>query len=208
MSERFGSDKSLHAWRGRVLVDHVLDSFRLVLGDFDLWLGVRAAHLRPALVEHFAGWEVTWVEDRSDLEGPLASVASALSFAAHQQPREWVFVCACDFPALSASMVSGLMELALASGTASAVVPRPNDQGWRAYQPLCALYRPGPALEHLESYVAGGGVRMMDFVATMPGLRAVEVDELSAFDPGWRRSLRNINAPEELDALDREDTAH
>lgn len=205
ISERFGTDKALHTWRGRALVDHVLDSFRLAMGPFDIWLGVRAVHLRPALMHHFSGWEITWVEDRSSIEGPLASLAAGLTWAQAQQ-REWLFVCACDFPALTATLVSGLIDLALDSPDAAAVVPWPNDGRRHPYQPLCALYRPGPALEHLEQHVAAGHhARLMDFVDSLPQLRAVDSDELNHLDPTWRRALHNVNTRDDLDAIDRED---
>ena len=205
-SERFGTTKALHRWRGRTLADHVLDSFRLVMGNFELWLGVHSVLAEPKLIEYFDGHGALFVEDRTNVAGPLGSVASALTFA-HHRNIDWVFVSACDFPAVSATLVSGLIELARNEPESSAIVPEPVHQGRAQLQPLFALYRPAPCLEILDAYLETGRRSAKGFVESLDEAHILEAGALEELDPGWRRSLRNVNTPEDLGSLDWETQA-
>lgn len=203
-SSRFGSDKALYRWRGRALIDHVLGAFELALAPEELWIGVRSAAARSDLLAHLQDRTALYLEDRDDLEGPLASVATALTWGVRLQ-RDWVFLCAVDLPAVTPGLLAGLAERALASPDAAAILPRPSSEGWPRLQPLCALYRPAPALEALEAYAATGQRSVTGFATSLPDAQILETPELALIEPAWQRAFANINTRADLQALDDED---
>lgn len=194
-SQRFGGSKALYKLSGRTFVDHVLDALALVPGG-DPWVGVHRVGADAALTSHLMErGEVTFIEDHAQLEGPLASLAAALSQAGRDDV-DWVLAVGCDMPGLRVQLLSGLVERALAAPSAvSAIVPRSRTSRGPRFQALHGLYRPA-AFEY-----ALAARRLQDFVASLPGADILDEPELAELDPHFAQSLFNVNTPEDIDAL-------
>ncbi|MCK9994980.1 MAG: molybdenum cofactor guanylyltransferase [Candidatus Krumholzibacteria bacterium] len=181
-STRFGSDKGLATWRGRRLVDHVLD--RLPAGrdgtvlvireeqDEGSWPGVSIVHDDP---------------DRN--EGPLRGVIRGL--AACQ--TYWAWVVACDQPLVSAELLLALQASAL-----------PDDQAllpeWKGrLQPLTGMYavNSGPLLAERET---GGEKSLIGALKTV-GYRVFTEEKCRRYDHRGLGFL-NINRPDQFAELE------
>ena len=181
-STRFGSDKGLAEWRGRRLVDHVLDRVPgicskkvLVLReeqDTGAWLDVTTVH-----------------DDPQRNEGPLRGVIRGLAACT----TEWAWVLACDQPLVCPEL---LVELLVnATGDDHAFIPE-----WEGrLKPLTGLYsvRSGLLLEQCSD---GGEQSLIGALKTV-GYRVFDEENCRRFDPRGAGFL-NINRPEHLALLE------
>lgn len=122
---RIGGDKPLRRLNGRRLLDHTLEKAHAFAGS--VILVVR----EPVQAEGFAE---TVVLDTPQIEGPLAGLLSALTWAA-DAGVERVLTLPCDMPRLPADLLSRL-EPALTPDMGVAVAA----SGGRLH-PICALWR-------------------------------------------------------------------
>ncbi|MBI4371143.1 MAG: molybdenum cofactor guanylyltransferase [Elusimicrobia bacterium] len=122
-SRRFGSNKALASWKGKTMVEGVVE---ILSGMFPSNLVVVK---NP---ESFPFWNKTnvrVVKDMTTESHSLGGIWSGLSHAA----TEHVFVCACDMPFLRPKLVKNLWD---AGRGYDAVIPV-----WREKpQPLCGIY--------------------------------------------------------------------
>lgn len=177
-SVRFGSDKGLTTWRGRPLVEHVLE--RLPHDRADTVLVIRREQGRES-------WPaVTIVHDDPELgDGPLRGVIGGL--AACRTP--WAWVVACDQPLVRADLLCGLLQSATSADRA--LIP---EWGGRL-QPLTGLYAvaAGPLLAECASS------RSLSIITALGkiGYRVLAEEECRRFD---RRGVGflNINRPEDF----------
>jgi len=181
-SSRFGSDKGLAEWRGRRLVDHVLDRVPgicsekvLVLReeqDTGAWLDIPIVHDDPA--RH---------------EGPLRGVIRGLAACT----TEWAWVLACDQPLVCPELLLDL--LVYATGDDHAIIPE-----WKGrLKPLTGLYsvRSGSLLEQCSN---GGEQSLIGALKTV-GYRVFDEENCRRRDPHGAGFL-NINRPEQLAELE------
>jgi molybdopterin-guanine dinucleotide biosynthesis protein A len=141
------------------LLDHVVEAMRAAVGSARV-IGREIPDLIP---------------DR----GPLGGLWTALSEAR----GEWVLIAACDMPELTADLLKGLAEAAIAS-EADAVVAQTE----RGLHPLCGAYHRrlrGAA----EAAVCQNSLKMHDFLSTV---------RIMAWPVPDARLLRNLNTPEDL----------
>jgi molybdopterin-guanine dinucleotide biosynthesis protein A len=122
-SSRFGSNKLLHPFRGKPVIQWVIEAAREVSDS--LFLVSRLETTDLSVRFPFLGV----IPDIEGYEGPLAGVAAALSYAT--RPR--VLVLAADLPLLRGAMLRALLE---AAPTAPAAAPMIEG----ILQPLCAVY--------------------------------------------------------------------
>ena len=181
-STRFGSDKGLAEWRGRRLVDHVLDRVPgmcsekvLVLReeqDTGAWLDVTTVH-----------------DDPQRNEGPLRGVIRGLAACT----TEWAWVLACDQPLVCPELLVEL--LVYANGDDHAIIPE-----WEGrLKPLTGLYsvRSGFLLEQCSD---GGEQSLIGALKTV-GYRVYDEEKCRRWDPKGA-SFLNINRPEHLALLE------
>ncbi|WP_332671604.1 molybdenum cofactor guanylyltransferase MobA [Aromatoleum sp.] len=168
-----GVDKGLAEFRGRTMVEWVLERLRPQVDELIINAnrnGERyAAFGYPVFADEIEGFA-----------GPLAGLHAALSRASHPL----VATAPCDSPFLPADLVVRL-HTALAAAGAELAVARTFDQP----HPVFCLCR-RDVLPHLEAFLAAGGRKVDRWYAT---LKIVEVrfdDEEEAF--------RNINTADEL----------
>jgi molybdopterin-guanine dinucleotide biosynthesis protein B/molybdopterin-guanine dinucleotide biosynthesis protein len=118
----------------------------------------------------------------------LGGLATALTFAG----RDWVCVLPCDLPFPSPGLLAAL--LAHRQEGVQAVVPLTST----GREPLVACYH-RECLPIINTQLAQGHLRVTALLDRL-SCRYVEPDELP---PGWRRALRNLNAPADVAALRR-----
>ena len=198
-SSRFGEEKALFRWSGRPLIDHVLSAVRAGLDPDLLMVGVRAPELHSDLLKHLSGLNLKIITDNDAIPGPLAGLSAGLQNAASRSVG-WVFVCGCDMPEMAPQLLTGLRERALSARTLAAIVP-----GHRTHvEPLCAFYHAIRLPPHLDAFAASGGRSLTGLIRRLKENDLADVvDErgLAQLDPGWRRSLTNINHKDDLDRL-------
>jgi len=122
-SSRFGDDKALAPWRGKTLVEHVVEILKPV---FPAVLVVVKDRRRFRFLE---GGKVRVVTDRYRERHALGGICTGLMRAA--TPR--VFVAACDMPFISPRVIGTLARRVKGY---DAVVPVFGGMP----QPLCAIY--------------------------------------------------------------------
>ena len=122
-STRFGGDKGLATWRGRRLVDHVLE--RLPVEKTRTVLVLRRE-------QDEGSWPgVTIVHDDPDLgDGPLRGVIAGIAACR----TAWAWVVACDQPLISADLLLALLQSAQPDDRI--LIPEWNGR----LQPLTGLY--------------------------------------------------------------------
>ena len=178
-SRRMGHDKAHHEFEGQPLFSKSLHLLRQYFSN------VLIAGDRPDL----ASSEVHSIPDiypGSALGGLYTGLQSAKT--------NWIFVAPCDMPYPDAKILELLLKH---RNGADAVVPR-TPQG---YEPVFALYHKN-CLTHMEEMLQQGQYRIYDFYQRIK----VHYLDWSQMPTGWERSLLNINTPEQLEELQKEQT--
>ena len=178
-SRRMGRDKALLPFGGRPLWERQVARLRALGPDEILGSGPRREGF-PA--------DLRCVADSPAAAGlgPLAGVAAALRAIA--APR--ALVVAVDLPELSEEFLRALLDRARAGGLG----PRARGGARGEPQPLAALY-PRACLPLAEARLAGEDRSMRGFVAACEAAGLVTGWEVPS---GFRRALRNVNAPGDL----------
>ncbi len=159
-----GRDKGLVPYRGKPLVDHVIE--RLAPQVDELLISANRN------LDEYARRGHRVVSDTlPDFQGPLAGVLAGLQAASH----EWLLVVACDMPHLPADLAQRL----LGAGADAAIVVA--DDGARTH-PAVMLLRTRLA-EKLADYLASGKRSLHGFQESVGFARA-------RFDPN---EMANIN---------------
>jgi molybdopterin-guanine dinucleotide biosynthesis protein A len=181
-STRFGSDKGLAEWRGRSLVDHVLDRVPTMCSDKILVLREEqdtGSHPDTSIVH----------DDPQRNEGPLRGVIRGLGACT----TEWAWVLACDQPLVFPELLVDL--LVNATGDDHALIPE-----WEGrLKPLTGLYsvRSGFLLEQCSDL----GEKSLIGALKKVGYRVYDEDMCRRFDPRGA-SFLNVNRPEHLALLE------
>lgn len=181
-STRFGSDKAQATWRGRPLLDHVLDRLPAPRAGTVLVLRAEQDHdARPGvIVVH---------DDPAAPDGPLRGVIAGLEACS----GAWAWVVACDQPLIQPSLLEALCAAAPADGLA--LIPSWQDR----WQPLTGLYRTTAAVP-LQAQQTAGERSLIDALAAV-GCRTFSESRCRRCDPRGRGFL-NINRPEQLQELE------
>ena len=130
---------------------------------------------------------VTILRDAYPGQGPLSGIATALAAA-----DGWVMLLACDMPLLDPAVLAFL--LAQADDGWDAVVPHVDGR----FQTMHALYH-RRCLPAVEASMARGDRRAVAFYGAVR-VRTVDEATYTRVDPA-RRSLANVNTPEEWAAI-------
>jgi len=173
-STRMGSDKARLTIDGQALYTRVSRALAQVCARQQI------AGARPDL----ASAEVPAFAD--DYPG---SALGGLHNAIKNTPTEWVLVLPCDLPCPSPELLRTL--LAHRQGV-QAVIPR------TCYgdEPLIACYRRN-ILPLVEAQLEQNNLRIKDL---LPHLQVCYLDQAS-LPAGWRRTLTNLNRPQDLERL-------
>ncbi|QDV37811.1 molybdenum cofactor guanylyltransferase [Tautonia plasticadhaerens] len=123
--------------------------------------------------------------------GPLRGIASGLGALVGRV--EWAFAAAADAPMLEPRWIDRLRELA--SVEFDLVLPHVDGRE----HPLAALYRPEAAAPAALALLDSGASRL-GLLPRSLRTRVVVAEELAGVDPRFQ-TLRNVNRPEDYDAL-------
>ncbi len=209
-SSRFGSNKALHRWRGRALVDHVLDVLRLVFDPPEIWVGVARVGADTKLLEVLGQHDdLVFVEDAPEVMGPMASLLAGARAGA-MRGIDGLFVCGCDMPGLRLQLVSRMAsQFGVRTSGTSALIPRVSTPtGRRVFEPLHAFYDCEEIQQQLSLYLGAQDTalntqgKLQRFIRALDRVDIVEEPALQALDPLWKASLTNVNTPSELEALE------
>lgn len=166
----FGADKGLIEYRGRKLIEHVIDRIAPQVEDI-----VISANRN---LEAYSGFGFRVVADDSpDFPGPLAGLAAGMKEA----NSPFVLSVACDLPNLPADLVQ---RLCTRLGASDVSIAATSD----GQQNAVALYR-REVDAVLQNYLAGGGRKVADWQSSL-AYTTVRFDDTAAF--------ANINSPADL----------
>lgn len=170
MSRRFGMDKALFRYRGKPLIEHVIDAVRPVLGTISIVAddASRFAYLGlPCFPDEIPG------------TGAFGGVYTALL----RSETERAFVTACDMPWLDTGLVRFIVSV---SEGYDVTIPRPDGR----FEPLHAVYSKA-CVVHMRQSLVNGERRIISFFENV-SIRTVTDDEIRRFgDPD--RIFSNIN---------------
>lgn len=173
LGTRIGGAKGLQPFRGRKLIDWVLDSVSCQCEEILINAnGMNDAYLcfgYPVIADHIQNWP-----------GPLAGLQSALRLARH----DWVASVPCDTPFLPVDLIARLYKAVSTITTVEASVA--VVAGKR--QPTIALYHKS-VLPKLDVYLNSGGRKVNSWLETLHLSEAV-LDDAIAFT--------NINTLDDL----------
>ena len=183
-SVRFGQDKGRAQWRGRSLLQHVLDG--LPAERAGTLLVVRAEQAGDYEADGLNGVIIV-PDDPSLPDGPLRGVITGLKAC----PTEWAWIVGCDYPLVRSELLLSLF---------TAADDRPVIPQWDGrLQPLVGLY-PAECGPDLEAFAATGEQSLIGALK-----RADFVEFLEAAcretDPDGR-SFLNVNEPRHLDEIE------
>ena len=162
-----GKDKGWVHWRGRPLVEHVLERLRPQVSTVIL-----SANRN---VERYRGLGFPVVEDDhlryGNFAGPLAGMLAGLE----QTEAAWVAFVPCDAPCLPQDLVARLLDVARSG---PAVVPALAVSGGRRQPVFCLL--PRALAPRLATALAAGERRPTVFLESV-GAREVGFDDDAGF---------------------------
>lgn len=168
-----GVDKGLVIWRGKPLIEHVLERLAgqaascLIVANRN---GERYRSYTPAV----------YADTLAGFQGPLAGMATALEHAS----TEWVLCVPCDTPLLPAELPARLWAAAVREGAA---VSLPADG--RVQYAVCLLKR--SCLHSLNQALAAGERSLRGWLDTQRPAMADFSGRPGAF--------ANLNTPEDLE---------
>lgn len=169
-SSRFRQDKSLYLYRGKPLIQHVVDALRAVFP---------AVYIVANDGQKYAFLGADVIPDLVRGLGPVGGLYTALAHA----DAERIFFCGCDMPHISAGLVRHLADLSSGYDVVVPVVPK-------GYDPLHAVYAKA-CLPLVESSIRAGRKKIIAFYPRAR-VREVPVEEMSRFG-SWEDMLYNIN---------------
>ena len=180
-SVRFGQDKGRAEWRGRSLLQHVLDGLP----------SERAGTLLVVRAEQVGDYEdagVTIVPDDPTLsDGPLRGVITGLKSC----PTEWAWIVGCDYPLVRPELLRSLLPV---------VDDRPVIPVWGGrLQPLVGLY-PADCGADLEAFAQAGEQSLIGALKREDFLEFHEEACREVDSDG--RSFLNVNEPRHLDEIE------
>ena len=178
-SSRFGSNKALALWQGKFLIEYVRDTLTAVFDD---------CLLITNTPEQYEFLNMPMIKDRYQDMGPLAGIHAAL----HHTGNPWIFIVACDMPAITPEVITFLCGLA--KKEFDAVIP------WleSGPEPLCGLYHK-TALAKIELQLKNQKAQVVDLLKKL-SVRKVKEAELHRVT-GGTEVFSNVNRKQDLNRL-------
>ncbi len=178
-SRRFGDDKSIFMFRGRPLIEHVVEAIQQVIGHIAIVGDVSGK---------FAYLGLPSYEDIKAGIGPLGGLYTALQKA----ETDRIFVFPCDMPGLNTGLIRYMSALDI--GSHDAIVPVIDG----FYEPLHAVYSKS-CLDPMESHIREGSRQIVRLLKKI-NIRVVTEKEISVY-ANPRTVFRNINFQDDLNDL-------
>ncbi len=179
-SSRMGHDKATLPFGPEVMLQRVIRLLSEVVEPGRIVVVAAPDQQLPSMPA-----ELTVTFDHRPGRGPLEGLSAGLS--ALPEGVDAAYVTSCDVPLLVPEFVTQMFELL---GDSEIAVPCEGGQ----FHPLAAVYRPS-VLKRVQKLLAADQLRPR-FLFDEAVTRAVQVDELRAFDPQLL-TLLNLNRPED-----------
>ncbi|OIP62719.1 MAG: molybdenum cofactor guanylyltransferase [Nitrospirae bacterium CG_4_9_14_3_um_filter_53_35] len=184
-NRRMGWNKAFLTCKGRMFIWAVIEALAPLFNE--LMIVTREPDL-------YSGFPVRTVVDFLPERGPLTGIFTGVAAA----KDEINFCAACDMPLIRRDLVQYMMNLAHGY---DAVIPVIHDEkrgpGSRIH-PLHAVYKKD-CLSAMERHLRQGRRSLHELVSSLH-VRYIAEKEMVRFDPELR-SIRNINTPDEYQAL-------
>ena len=142
------------------------------------------ADQQEAIAGALSGLAPTFALDAESDRGPVAGIATGLEAT----DAAYAVVVACDLPFLDTALVEYLFGRAAGS---DAAVPKPDD--W--FEPLHAVYRPGPMAEACRDALVEGDVRIIE---PLFSLEYEVVERTTLVAHGSLDSFEGVDTPADL----------
>jgi molybdenum cofactor guanylyltransferase len=178
-SSRMGTDKSRLTLDGESFIERIAGTLSKVTSKVILVGQDRQDLGLESIADIYPKW------------GALGGVQTALSACR----AEWALVVACDLPFVTPELCKRLIVL---RESYEAVVPIQQDS---KPQPLCALYKVDPCLDHATELIEAGRRRPLDLIERI-NTRWVKFSELQDLSNAAKFFV-NINTPEDYYEIDR-----
>jgi|LSQX01.3.fsa_nt_gb molybdopterin-guanine dinucleotide biosynthesis protein A len=189
---RMGGEKLFLEVNSIPLVLKVLRKVSLFSGEILLSVAPRQTpYVSVMLSGIISQYGIRLVEDRQNGAGPLSGILEGLKEASFK----WSFVCACDMPWISETVVRTLWHCG--EEDSSAIVPKIGGY----YEPLHAFYSK-ECIPAVERSVQSGNRKITSFYRFLK-ISAVDDGNFTHL-PGYRKSFGNLNS--RTDLLDVENT--
>ena len=176
-----GREKAVVDVAGTPLIRRVADVLTPAVEE--LVVNCRADQ-REAIAGALSGLAPTFALDAESDRGPVAGIATGLEAT----DAAYAVVVACDLPFLDTALVEYLFERAAGS---DAAVPKPDD--W--FEPLHAVYRPGPMAEACRDALVEGDVRIIE---PLFSLEYEVVERTALVAHGSLDSFESVDTPADL----------
>ena len=176
-----GREKAVVDVAGTPLIRRVADGLTPAVEE--LVVNCRADQ-REAIAGALSGLAPTFALDAESDRGPVAGIATGLEAT----DAAYAVVVACDLPFLDTALVEYLFERAAGS---DAAVPKPDD--W--FEPLHAVYRPGPMAEACRDALVEGDVRIIE---PLFSLEYEVVERTALVAHGSLDSFESVDTPADL----------
>jgi FdhD protein len=181
-NSRMGRNKAFLTYRGRMFLWIVIEALTPLFREIIL------VTREP---DRYCGFPVRTVADLFPERGPLTGIFSGLSASEDQKN----FCVGCDMPMIKTSLVQYMMNI---SGGVDAILPSMQSEESLRIEPLHAVYDKG-CLPVMERHLRDGKRSLYELVRSL-NVRYLSVREMAHLDPDLK-SFRNINTPEEYQAL-------
>ncbi len=188
-SSRMGTDKSFLRLGEREFINSIAAEALKLSSDVTITIGRKSPHEFSAALDR----RVKIVEDDVDIGSPLGGMLTGFNHV----HAEYAAVIACDLPMVRSSVVERLFTAARGH---DAAVPIWDAGDPMTTEPLCAVYRVGPAREVIQNSLREGNRACRRVVLALSDVNFVPVSELKSRDPELT-SLRNINTREQYARL-------
>jgi len=174
-SGRFGSDKSLHVFNGKPMIQHTYDAVKPVFGEIFI--------IAPD-VEKFSFLDAKVIPDIIPGLGPIGGIFTAVE----SLDLERVFIFPCDMPFINTDFIRYMTDI---PDYYDIIVPEVNGR----YQPLHAIYSKKCA-DGIKIKIEQKDYRMSGFYEGY-NIRKVNEGEIEFYDDPLNM-FRNINFREDL----------
>jgi molybdopterin-guanine dinucleotide biosynthesis protein A len=183
-ASRFGGDKGTVELNGKILLNHVIDAVKGIVGEV---IVVTNSKERADAYAKIASTKAKFVVDFCESKGPLVGAITGFEAAS----GEYTVLLPLDCPLVSKEILSLLFDL---SAGKSAVVPRWTDQ---EIEPLQAVYHTKDALVAAKAALAEGQLDMASMVEKMRGVRYISTMVIEQLDPELK-TFFNVNTQVDL----------
>lgn len=190
LSSRMGTDKARLAFRGRPLVERVLDNVAPAASELIVTTS-RPDELSYLEGRTFGGLSVHVAPDLPGGPGAMRGIASSLEVA--HEPL--VAILACDMPFASADLVCALARRMDIDGV-DACVPRTSE----GIEPLCAVWRRNACLPVARELLNQDIQRIRCLIRRVSAGYLEEPQIIAA--AGSLLCFENVNTPEEFAAAE------